>query len=69
VAEKGRGRASKTVWEASDTAVLAHMDLDLSTDFAALLPLVAPLVSGHPDIAIPGCTAGGTPPLSASSSP
>ena len=28
------------------------MDVDLSTDLAALLPLVAPLVSGHSDIAI-----------------
>jgi putative flippase GtrA len=32
--------------------VLAYMDIDLSTDLAALLPLVAPLVSGHSDIAI-----------------
>src|ERR1044072_3503256 len=28
------------------------MDVDLSTDLRALLPLVAPLVSGHSDIAI-----------------
>ncbi len=28
------------------------MDVDLSTDLAALLPLVAPLVSGHSDLAI-----------------
>jgi hypothetical protein len=28
------------------------MDVDLSTDLAALLPLVAPLLSGHSDIAI-----------------
>ena len=28
------------------------MDIDLSTDLAALLPLVAPLVSGHSDVAI-----------------
>jgi putative flippase GtrA len=28
------------------------MDVDLSTDLAALLPLVAPLVSGHSEIAI-----------------
>jgi hypothetical protein len=28
------------------------MDVDLSTDLAALLPLVAPLVSGHSDVAI-----------------
>ena len=28
------------------------MDVDLSTDLGALLPLVAPLVSGHSDVAI-----------------
>ena len=28
------------------------MDVDLSTDLAALLPLVAPLISGHSDLAI-----------------
>ena len=28
------------------------MDVDLSTDLAALLPLVAPLLSGHSDLAI-----------------
>ena len=52
LAEKGRGRALKAVWSASDAAVLAYMDVDLSTDLAALLPLVAPLVSGHSDVAI-----------------
>jgi putative flippase GtrA len=32
--------------------VLVYMDVDLSTDLNALLPLVAPLVSGHSDLAI-----------------
>ncbi|MGN6523241.1 MAG: glycosyltransferase [Actinomycetes bacterium] len=50
--EKGRGRALKHTWLASDAAVLAYMDVDLSTDLAALLPLVAPLVTGHSDLAI-----------------
>jgi putative flippase GtrA len=49
---KGRGRALRHVWSASDATVLAYMDVDLSTDLAALLPLVAPLVSGHSDVAI-----------------
>ena len=35
-----------------DAPVLAYMDVDLSTDLAALLPLVAPLISGHSDLAI-----------------
>jgi putative flippase GtrA len=50
--EKGRGRALHAVWQASDAAVLAYMDVDLSTDLNALLPLVAPLISGHSDVAI-----------------
>ena len=50
--QKGRGRALYAVWSASDARVLAYMDVDLSTDLAALLPLVAPLISGHSDLAI-----------------
>src|SRR5262249_2903122 len=50
--EKGRGRALRTVWSESDADVLVYMDVDLSTDLAALLPLVAPLLSGHSDVAI-----------------
>jgi putative flippase GtrA len=50
--QKGRGRALKQVWLASDAEVVAYMDVDLSTDLAAVLPLVAPLVSGHSDVAI-----------------
>lgn len=50
--EKGRGRALKRVWLASDATVLAYMDVDLSTDLSALLPLVTPLISGHSQVAI-----------------
>ncbi|MFD0365337.1 glycosyltransferase [Nocardia sp. GCM10030253] len=49
---KGRGRALRAVWEHSDAQVVAYMDVDLSTDLNALLPLVAPLISGHSDLAI-----------------
>ena len=52
LAEKGRGRALRAVWQHSDAQVLAYMDVDLSTDLAALSPLVAPLLSGHSDVAI-----------------
>ncbi|WP_230486869.1 bifunctional glycosyltransferase family 2/GtrA family protein [Nocardioides anomalus] len=52
LAEKGRGRALKKVWTESDAEVLVYMDVDLSTDLKALLPLVAPLLSGHSDLAI-----------------
>src|SRR4051794_20583320 len=52
LAEKGRGRALRAAWSASSAPVLAYMDVDLSTDLAALLPLVAPLISGHSDLSI-----------------
>jgi putative flippase GtrA len=50
--QKGRGRALRTAWIASRAQVVAYMDVDLSTDLDALLPLVAPLLSGHSDVAI-----------------
>jgi len=50
--ERGRGRALRSAWMQSDAAVLAYMDVDLSTDLNALLPLVAPLVSGHSQVSI-----------------
>ena len=49
---KGRGRALRAAWAASDARVVCYMDVDLSTDLRALLPLVAPLLSGHSDVAI-----------------
>ena len=49
---KGRGRALHAAWTASHAQVVAYMDVDLSTDLRALLPLVAPLLSGHSDVAI-----------------
>lgn len=49
---KGRGRALRQVWLASDATVLAYMDVDLSTDLSAVLPLLAPVLSGHSDVAI-----------------
>src|SRR5438552_14119301 len=50
--DKGRGRAIRHAWVESDAAIVAYMDVDLSTDLDAVLPLVAPLVSGHSDLAI-----------------
>ena len=50
--EKGRGRALKHVWGGASARVLVYMDVDLSTDLNALIPLVAPLLSGHSDLAI-----------------
>jgi putative flippase GtrA len=48
----GRGRAVRHAWLGSQALVVAYMDVDLSTDLDALLPLVAPLVSGHSQVAI-----------------
>lgn len=50
--DKGRGRALRAAWSASDADVVAYLDVDLSTGLDALLPLVAPLVNGHSDLAI-----------------
>jgi glycosyltransferase involved in cell wall biosynthesis len=49
---KGRGRALRAAWSRSDAEVLCYMDVDLSTDLRGLLPLLAPLLSGHSDVAI-----------------
>jgi glycosyltransferase involved in cell wall biosynthesis len=58
---KGRGRALRAAWADSEAAVLAYMDVDLSTDLAALDELLAPLLAGRADLAIgsrlaPGAT-------------
>src|SRR4051812_37320109 len=49
---KGRGRALRQVWSTSDADIVSYMDVDLSTDLDAFLPLIAPLISGHSDLAI-----------------
>ena len=49
---KGRGRALRAAWSAGDADVLCYMDVDLSTDLRALLPLVRSLISGHSELAI-----------------
>jgi glycosyltransferase involved in cell wall biosynthesis len=49
---KGRGRALRAAWSASRARVVCYMDVDLSTDLRGVLPLVAPLLSGHSDLAI-----------------
>ncbi|WP_319455051.1 MULTISPECIES: bifunctional glycosyltransferase family 2/GtrA family protein [unclassified Mycobacterium] len=49
---KGRGGALQAAWTSSPATVVAYMDVDLSTDLTALMPLVAPLISGHSDVAI-----------------
>ncbi len=52
LAAKGRGGALRAAWTTSPAPVRAYLDVDLSTDLAGLPPLVAPLLSGHSDLAI-----------------
>ncbi len=49
---KGRGLALRTAWQRSDADVVSYMDVDLSTNLESFLPLVAPLLSGHSEVAI-----------------
>jgi glycosyltransferase involved in cell wall biosynthesis len=50
--EKGRGQALKAAWLPSEADIVSYMDVDLSTNLWSFLPLVAPLATGHSDIAI-----------------
>ncbi|MGO9030146.1 MAG: glycosyltransferase [Acidimicrobiales bacterium] len=50
--EKGRGRALRAVWSESSAAVVAYMDIDLSTGLDAFPPLVQPLLDGVADVAV-----------------
>jgi putative flippase GtrA len=49
---KGRGLALREAWLRSTADVVAYMDVDLSTGLDALFPLIAPLLTGHSDIAV-----------------
>ena len=51
LSRKGRGLALRSAWSQSTARVVAYLDVDLSTSLTALLPLVAPLLSGHRDVA------------------
>ena len=52
LAEKGRGRALKCVWESSSASVVAYMDVDLSTGLDSVNALIDPLLNGEADVAI-----------------
>ncbi len=58
--QTGRGRALRTAWTDNDATIVAYMDVDLSTDLDALLPLIAPLLSGHSDLAVGSRLAAGS---------
>ena len=50
--QRGRGRALKAAWRASDAGAVAYMDVDLSTDLEALPALVGAIEAGRCDVAI-----------------
>lgn len=49
---KGRGRALREAWLASDAGVVSYMDVDLSTDLAHLPELIGMVADGTCDVAI-----------------
>lgn len=49
--QKGRGRMVKYAWKNSEADVLSYMDIDLSTDLNAFIPLVEAIHNGY-DISI-----------------
>ena len=50
--QRGRGRALRTAWMASDADIVSYMDVDLSTNLEAFPPLIESLVNGGYDVAI-----------------
>lgn len=52
LAERGRGRALKQVWQSSPADILTYMDVDLSTSLDDFLPMIQPLVAGEAGVAI-----------------
>lgn len=50
--QKGRGRALREAWLSSQADVVSYMDVDLSTNLKSFLPLVAPIITEHSDVAI-----------------
>lgn len=50
--ERGRGNALRHVWLHSPSPVLAYVEAGMSIDLAAVAPLLAPVISGHSDLAI-----------------
>ena len=50
--KKGRGRALKAAWLSSESDIVSDMDVDLSTNLSSFMPLIAPLATGHSQVAI-----------------
>jgi glycosyltransferase involved in cell wall biosynthesis len=50
--ERGRGRALRRAWLASDADIVSYMDVDLSTDLAAFAPMIVAIAGGGYELAI-----------------
>ena len=50
--KKSRGRALKQVWLQSRADIVSYMDIDLSTNLGAFVPMITPLVTGDAAIAV-----------------
>lgn len=50
--ERGRGRALRQVWLASDADIVSYIDVDLSTSLDDFRPLLQPLITGEAGVAI-----------------
>jgi len=50
--QKGRGRALRKAWTESNADIVSYMDVDLSTDLSAFVPLIDSLTGGEYDVAI-----------------
>lgn len=48
----GHGAALREEWLSSPAEIVAYLDLDLAGSLEALLPMIAPLVSGHCDLSV-----------------
>ncbi len=49
---KGRGLALRTAWLGSDADILSYMDVDLSTNLSAYIPLIESIAAGGYEVAI-----------------
>lgn len=52
LAERGRGRALRHVWQSSRADIISYMDVDLSTSLDDFMPMITPLITGEAGVAI-----------------
>jgi glycosyltransferase involved in cell wall biosynthesis len=51
MAQRGRGGALRKVWTETTAVILTYMDVDLSTQLDAFLPMISSLIEGNFDLA------------------